>query len=1745
MKNILPASKTIILTILFTIFYRPSQAQVALTTPLVNGSVNGIVKFQNNLFICGGFFGVGTDANASTIAMLDAGTGVAQAWYPAPNGSVQSMIVQSGKLIVGGTFTHIAGQNRPGIAIFNASTGILDPMVPSGSIEVYALWSDSNTIYFAGPNDTMTTTSGVAHYDIVRRFDLQTGVLSTWHSDRIYSNSSLTSIGKLGGFVYAGGYDGLARFSTTTGALDTNFMRGAFSGGDWITQVLPYRNHIYVCGSFSHVGTATADGFMELDSAGHKTSFDISSSSTQNLCMFPDGNTLWVAGYAYSIGGQNNWYAGQIDLSNGWATCWTNVLFGSIGIVTTAIYVEGNTVYLGSIGGHFNNGFGIEVGGMGSSTPIPLSISGNTTVCPGTSATFSVSPAFSNADYMWYLNGGNVNGAYSSSVTLSNLSDNDTIQYWIHYYASCVPVVTLSPPVRISVPAISQSQVTAHFCQGHSYPFHGQNLTQPGVYIDTFTGYRGCDSIVTLTLNLDSVHHIQAAHTICPGSGYLFGGHNLTSAGVYIDTFTAVTGCDSIVTMTIDVSNVHISQTGPLCPGTDTLRLSGASLADRIQWKRNASVVANVTPDTVFRQSTVVAGSPQGYYGSTADRLFITEGMFVDNNGYLYVADAGNNRVQQFPPGSTAGTNAWTVAGGNGSGNAGNQLNYPFGIAKDSRGNLYVSDSYNSRVQNFGQNSYTGSFATTYAGGTQGSAANQLSYPAYICFDNRDHLYVADFGNFRIQEFPPYSNTSTNGTARSGYNGSGCVSVDGAYNIYTNIWNSNSVGGGDGAAEFLPGSNATTYPRYRSGWYGQWEGMCMDAHNNIFFTDIRSNSIFKYQGGGDSTTRPKFIAGPLSQPTGICFDGSGNMYVGTTTQVIKFFPSLDTVVNYYITPVSGSYTALVTFGGCTVSSDTVNININPIVHTYITDTICYGSVDSFHGQVLNYPGVYSATLTSMHGCDSIVTLTLNNYPWIGSYKYADICWGSTYTWGRHILSQPGLYYDTLMSAGRCDSINEFYLRWDSVFTSSTSHTICAGSSYTFGPRILTSEGIYIDTFSAQGGCDSIVTLHLFVDSISISLALSGTPCHSGIDTLTVSGSYSYPIVWQQNGQTVAIDSPTITIVAGGNGNGRGANQFSYPYGLCLDPAGNIYVADWDNSRIQKWAPGATSGTTVAGSAAGWRGDSANLLNGAAGLCLDGSGNMYIADYYNNRIQKWAPGANSGTTVAGDQGGLSGVSPTLLSHPSAVRLDNSGNMYIVDQGNNRIQKWTSGASYGTTVAGSAAGLAGNAANLLDAPWFLAIDNTGNLYISDGNNNRVQKWPPGALSGTTVVGDATGMSGVTASLLNDPEALLVDQTGALYIGDWYNYRVQKWTPGAAMCATVAGGHGYGSAINQVSDPMGVWIDNAGNLYIADGANYRVEKYSHYNNTFIPTAPGIYTARVTNGNGCNALSNPVVLLTSNFDIYDTICQGNSRQFKGHLYSQSGIYTDTLVGVAGCDSFVNLYLYVAIPVYQTFVDTICLGQSYHFGNGTYDSSGVYTHTIMRGNICDTVKILHLTVLTNIAPAAVIVVSPGPFANGMHTDTFTAIYSNCTNPYFSWFENMAPLGRHTATIVFSYLPSAHDSLLCRIDCNNRCSSIVSVYTNRAHTAMKEMPSFIKSVKVYPNPNQGSFNIELTANVEKEVQLSILNLIGQEIKAEPLSLLEGNNIKKINLDENVAAGIYILRLSTEEGSVYLRLVLER
>ena len=339
---------------------------------------------------------------------------------------------------------------------------------------------------------------------------------------------------------------------------------------------------------------------------------------------------------------------------------------------------------------------------------------------------------------------------------------------------------------------------------------------------------------------------------------------------------------------------------------------------------------------------------------------------------------------------------------------------------------------------------------------------------------------------------------------------------------------------------------------------------------------------------------------------------------------------------------------------------------------------------------------------------------------------------------------------------------------------------------------------------------------------------------------------------------------TITTVAGNGNQGFSGDgglatgaSLNAPQGVAVDSTGNLYIADSFNDRIRKVSSGTV--TTVAGNGAyrfsGDGGPSTSAsLNFPSGVATDSAGNLYIADLGSFRIRKVSEGrittaaGNGSAGFSGDGGAATSASlgPSDPYYLSEIAVDSAGNLYIADYWNNRIRKVSGGTI--TTVAGNGnqgfSGDGGPATRAaLNTPQGVAVDSAGNLYIADTDNNRIRKVSGGTI--TTVAGNGNqGFSGdggpATRAALNTPQGVAVDSAGNLYIADTDNNRIRKVSGGTIT--TVAGngnqgfsGDGGPAASASLNYPVGAAVDSAGNLYIADTDNNRITSTSRTQETY----------------------------------------------------------------------------------------------------------------------------------------------------------------------------------------------------------------------------------------------------------------------------------------------------------------------
>jgi uncharacterized protein (TIGR03663 family) len=290
-----------------------------------------------------------------------------------------------------------------------------------------------------------------------------------------------------------------------------------------------------------------------------------------------------------------------------------------------------------------------------------------------------------------------------------------------------------------------------------------------------------------------------------------------------------------------------------------------------------------------------------------------------------------------------------------------------------------------------------------------------------------------------------------------------------------------------------------------------------------------------------------------------------------------------------------------------------------------------------------------------------------------------------------------------------------------------------------------------------------------------------------------------------------------TLIWGSQGKGNG--QFQDPRGIAVDQAGNVYVADSGNHRIQKFD---SNGKLI--TQWGSEGDGPGQFKEPWGIAVDAEGDVYVADTWNHRVQKfdaegnfllqWGGYRSTGGVAVGDEGFFWG--------PRDIAVDAAGNVYVTDTGNKRVQIFSPDGEFLNQWGGF-----GVEDGLMDEPVGIAIDEEGFIYLADTWNQRVQKFAPPLPAGGERGGGVTKwpISGwYGQSVVNKP--YLAVAGNRVYVTDPEGYRVLVFDQNGEFVATF-GEYGFDS--KTFSLPTGIAVDGEGNIYVIDSANHRVMKFA----------------------------------------------------------------------------------------------------------------------------------------------------------------------------------------------------------------------------------------------------------------------------------------------------------------------------
>jgi sugar lactone lactonase YvrE len=723
---------------------------------------------------------------------------------------------------------------------------------------------------------------------------------------------------------------------------------------------------------------------------------------------------------------------------------------------------------------------------------------------------------------------------------------------------------------------------------------------------------------------------------------------------------------------------------------------------------------------------TTVAGTNSGGFSGDGGAAINAQlsgpaGVALDGAGNLYIADYGNGRIRKVDTSgyitTVAGTNRYGYSGDGGA--AANAILYcPFGVALDASGNLYIADTSDNRIRKVDTNGIISTVAGTNSNGFSGdggaAADATLNGPTAVALDAFGGLYISDCNNNRVRK------VDTNGiiTTQAG---------DG-YNAY---W-------GDGG---MP-TNACLWFPCGMAWDAAGNLFVADQHNgrirkvflyagyptltliNVSATNAGNYTVVITNSSGSVTSTvatltvqapPIITVQPASRKMGmgsnaifsVAASGSGPfgyLWFLASTNLVQGGTNNTLLLSGLSTNDAGNYTVVVTnaYGSITSQVATLTVGFPPSVVTPP------GNVAVLEGTNVSFSVSASGTgpfsyQWQFNGADFLTNI-IKTVAGNGTAAFA----GDGGPASAASLNNP---QGAALDAGGNLFIADYY---NNVVRKVDTNGI-----------ITTVAGNGTGTYVGDGTQATNASLYQ-----PIGLALDGAGSLYIADT-------SNGRIRKVN--TNGVISTVAGGEAGGDGVPATYTSLHDPSGLAFDSSGNLYIADTANNRVRKVDQNSII-TTVAGingggPVGGYSGDGGLATNASlsrpAAVAFDDAGNLYIADTYNNRIRK--VGTNGIITTAaggkyGDDGGA--ATNASLNGPECLALDFSGNLYIADTFNNRIRKVdTSGII--TTVSGGkgAAGYSGDGGAATNASMYwpsgVALDACGNLYIADTYNNRIRE------------------------------------------------------------------------------------------------------------------------------------------------------------------------------------------------------------------------------------------------------------------------------------------------------------------------------------------------------------------------------------------------------------------------------------
>jgi hypothetical protein len=810
--------------------------------------------------------------------------------------------------------------------------------------------------------------------------------------------------------------------------------------------------------------------------------------------------------------------------------------------------------------------------------------------------------------------------------------------------------------------------------------------------------------------------------------------------------------------------------------------------------------------------ATVAGNGSEGNSGNgglaTSAQVGWLSAVAVDGNGNIFVADEEFGFIHKITSNGNmtivAGSgNQYCEYGGGSNGDGGPAtsatIGCPYGVAVDSIGNIYISDTYGGRIRIVNTQGIISTIAGSTASGCDNVQASGdggpatsavLDCPIGVHADASGNVYFADlYGNtVRVVNMQSSAITVAGVTIQPG-------------NIDHIAGNGTGGYSGDGGPAI---SAQLSYP---------WDAV-MDSVGNVYISDSENDVIRKVDTNGNITTFAGVAgswgysgdggpanAASLDYPTGISADSFHNVYFSDTD-------------SYVIRKVSGNS------GGNSVDFGQVSLGSNTIqaVSLYMNQAVTISAVQA--------NGDFIAGVSPCTSCDRRKAASSSSGPDTTHMPKSVVKLRSKMKPIQR--STPPVANDdnsnnscvgTFAQAAVCTMFVQFTPtkpgpRWFQLTATDSNQ-----ANYTAG---LTGTGV--------GSLVSITPGIINTPTGGASIGAVTGMARDGVGNIYATDDQFF-VIWKITPQGVVSIVAGISGVAGYDGDGGPAisAHLSNPTGLGLDSVGNLYIADTMNNVIRKVDVNGIITTVAGNGTAGYSGDASLATNAQldnpVGVLADLAGNLYIGDTYNNVVRKVSPsgkistiagngtGAGTGSWQDGAQGNPNGgwagdlgpATQAVLNGPTQMALDGNGNLYIADTWNSAIRKVDSQGNMWTVAGlcadGCQSGYSGDGGQATSAelsyPFGVGVDAAGDIYLADTNNGLIRK--------VDVNGVITTVAGEQAVVHANAKKL-----------QWRSQAKSKTVHTRSAKSLGDGGLANGATIGS---PVSVSVDNNGSFYLTD--------------------------------------------------------------------------------------------------------------------------------------------------------------------------------------------------------------------------------------------------------------------------------------------------------------------------------------